>query len=477
MEGERMPAHSFILYFKQFLKRHYKHFLEVMTLILFLALGEMILEYLLIKDETYERTMMHDFYQTSENIDYLYLGSSHVYCDINPHILDDINGKNNFNLATSAQPLIASYYLLKEADKRNDLECVYVDLYFPLLMGEHANWREPDGLARSWLVMNQMEFSINKLDWIMHSTRPRYVYLSLIPSIRYKNRILDFEYLAERWNEKSQASYLNYNDCGNYVRKGYNSVDKIAEELYYERTRESFKEPTQLAEDAKEYLSKIIEYCDANDIELRLFANPLSGWVICRDVRDYDKYVVQMKEFVSEFGLEYYDFNLCKKEYLDISDHMYWIDDNHLNVRGAEIYTNFFGDFFEKIENGEIQSDDYFYDSYQQKLNDIDEEVFGLVIEEIDDERKADYFATTGIQADCDDYRLFLLSTENNLRNDKVEFYVYSVDMETGEKIYIQDWSENNVYVLPADVEECRICVKVRAAKTKQEYGKAIIGY
>ena len=472
-----MPAHSFILYFKQFLKRNYKHFLEITTLILFLALGEMTLEYLLINDEgTMERAVMHDLYQASENIDNLYLGSSHVYCNINPYILDDINGKNNFNLATSGQPIIASYYLLKEADKRNDLECVYVDLYFGLLIGDRAKWREPDELGSSWKVMDQMEFSVNKLDWIMHSTAPGYVYLSLIPSIRYKSRILDFEYLAERLYNKSQADYRNYN--GSEVsHKGYFFVEHIADELYYDRSKKSFEEPVQLSEEAKEYLIKIMEYCTVNDIELRLYANPVSGWVICRDVGDYDNYIAQVKELVSEYGLEYYDFNLCKKEYLDISDHMYWTDDNHLNADGAEVYTTFLGDFFEKINNGEIQSDDYFYDSYQQKLNDIDEEVFGLVVEELNDERKADCFETTGIQADCDDYRLFLLTAENNFRNDKIEFYIYSEDIKTGEKGYVQDWSENNVYILPADVEECRIYVKLRAAKTKQEYGEAVIGY
>lgn len=470
-----MPVHSFILYFKQFLKRNYKNFIEVMTLILFLILGENILEYLLINDEgTFERTVIHDFYQTSENIDYLYLGTSHVFCDINPSILDDINGKNNFSLATSAQPLIASYYLLKEADKRNDLKCVYVDLNISFMMEDNANWREPDGLVTSWSVMDQMKCSINKLDWIMHSTRPRYVYLSLFPSTQYKNEILDFSYLAERWHRKSQADYLNYNDRKDYVHKGYSASEHIADELYHATSQKSVKELRQLSEDTKEYLIKIIEYCNINGIELRVFSNPVSDWVLCRE-GDYDNYIVQVKELLSEFGLEYYDFNLCKKKYLDISDHMYWSDNNHMNIYGAEIYTNFFGDFFEKLDNGEMQSDDYFYDSYQQKLNSIDEEVFGVIVEEVDEERKADCLAAAGIQADCDDYRIFLLSTENNLQNDKVEFYVYLVDVETGEKICVQDWSESNVYMLPMDVEKCRICVKVRTLKAKQEYGEVMI--
>ena len=474
-----MSAHLFISHFKRFLKGNSKHLIEVMTLILFLVLGENILEYLLINDEgTFERAVIHDFYQTSENIDYLYLGTSHVFCDINPYILDDINGKNNFLLATSAQPLIASYYLLKEADKRNDLKCVYVDLNISFLMEDNTDWREPDGLVTSWQVMNQMKCSINKLDWIIHSTRPRYVYLSLFPSTRYKNRILDFNYLAERWYRKSQEDYLNYKDNENYVHKGYSVSEyiPIADELYYATSRKSVGELRLLSEDAKEYLIKIIEYCNINGIELIVYSNPVSDWVLCRE-GDYDNYIVQIKELLSEYGLEYYDFNLCKKEYLDISDHMYWGDNNHMNAYGMDAYTYFLGNFFEKLDNGEIQCDDYFYDSYQQKLNDIDEEVFGVVVEEVDSEGKADCLAVAGIQDDVDDYRVFLLSTEDNLQNDKVEFYVYTEDIETSEKLYMQDWNESNIYMIPADIKECRIGVKVRVAGTGQEYGEVMVEY
>lgn len=47
------------------------------------------------------RILWHNFYHSQENIDCVLLGSSHVYCDIDPDILDEKNHMNNFNLATS----------------------------------------------------------------------------------------------------------------------------------------------------------------------------------------------------------------------------------------------------------------------------------------------------------------------------------------------------------------------------------------
>ena len=65
------------------------------------------MNYLYVDDtREFARCMMREFYEGKENIDRLYLGSSHVFCDIDPAILDEINGENNFNLASNTQQQI-----------------------------------------------------------------------------------------------------------------------------------------------------------------------------------------------------------------------------------------------------------------------------------------------------------------------------------------------------------------------------------
>lgn len=471
-----MSEHLFISHFRQFMKKNRKRFVGILALILVLMGEEHALEWLLIDDDgTFERIMMHDFYENTENIDNLYVGSSHVFCDLNPAILDEINGKNNFNLSTSAQPLIASYYLLIEADKRNDLTCVYLDLWNGLLMEDNGKWKEPGELLTSWQVLDQMKFSENKLKWMLDSTDYRHVYLSMFPSIRYKNRLLDSDYLAEQLHNKTNSDYLCYDDLESYVRKGYSYTEHKAEELYCTTSVRTVESPRELSETAKEYLIKIIDYCDKNNIKLRLCANPVSDWELCQ-TGDYDNYVMQMKNLVSQYGLEYYDFNLCRKEYLDIGDNIYWSDNNHLNKYGAELYSNVFGIFFEKLDKGEIQGSDYFYDSYQEKLDDMEERVFGVVVEEIDDERKAEYFASFSIEP-MDAYRLFHLSTVGNLKSDSVETYVYRVETGSKDKILLQEWDRNNRYIFPVDAEGGKLYIKVRNLRTKEEYGEVVIEY
>ena len=71
-----------------------------------------VLNYIYVNDHyngsaSWERAVLHDFYTLDENIDCLYLGSSHVFRDIIPIQMDEINKRNNFNLATSSQPYMA----------------------------------------------------------------------------------------------------------------------------------------------------------------------------------------------------------------------------------------------------------------------------------------------------------------------------------------------------------------------------------
>ena len=65
--------------------------------------------YLSPDDSNLERIFWHNFYEDAGKIDNICLGSSYVFCDLNPNILDDINGQYNFNMATPGQLLNGSY--------------------------------------------------------------------------------------------------------------------------------------------------------------------------------------------------------------------------------------------------------------------------------------------------------------------------------------------------------------------------------
>ena len=66
-------------------------------------------------------------YSTEDDLmDVVFLGSSHCYCGISPDVLWGNYGISAFNMTTSGQDKISTYYLLKETLKTQspDVVCV-----------------------------------------------------------------------------------------------------------------------------------------------------------------------------------------------------------------------------------------------------------------------------------------------------------------------------------------------------------------
>ena len=166
-----MSIRSFILRFKRLG--------GLLVFIACLMLTETVLEYLLVVRDGFTELLMTDFYEMEENIDNIYLGSSHVHYNIQPEILDEITGENNFNLSTGLQPMNASYYLLREADKRQKLSHVYLEISVGLVTGDYGKITDYTQLPNNWRVLNYVKPSFNKLEWMLSASEPQYYYLTL----------------------------------------------------------------------------------------------------------------------------------------------------------------------------------------------------------------------------------------------------------------------------------------------------------
>ena len=69
-----------------------------------------------------------------------------------------------------------------------------------------------------------------------------------------------------------------------------------------------------------------------------------------------------LADTADEIGASYYDFNLCRYEYLDTHNSDF-LDLGHLNQYGAEKFSRVFGEFFA----GDIDGQSLFYDTYAEK--------------------------------------------------------------------------------------------------------------
>lgn len=409
-------------------KQKSKVFIQMSIFVCIFLLGVQCMNYLY-QSETndWSRILWHNFYTQQENIDCLYLGSSHVYCDLIPEVMDKKNGMNNFNLATGGQPLNNSYYLLKEADKFNNIKHVYLEMYYFCSTGEDGDYSSQKSAAWGWANTDYMKFSRNKIDAFFHFYSKENYMDAAFPFIRYREHLGDNEWIKNVTDHKKTENYKNYTYSA-YSGKGFLYRDEEFTSLWVSRNRRP--EQMILTQDAEFYLRKIIEFCQKRGITITLFSSPIYELQLI-SLGEYDSYIEGIKTIAEEYGVSYYDFNLAKEEYFPIQNSELFRDSQHLNTKGAERFTNF---FYQIVSDSPKENIKYFYDTYQEKLECNTPTVYGLFIRSIKSEelKKGESSEST--------FRMIIGSNRDDL-----EYKVF-YRPDNGESILLQDFSNNKEF-------------------------------
>ena len=404
---------------------------------IFVAISELF-NYLYVEDDYWTRILWHNFYEDRGIIDNIYLGSSHVYSDLNPTILDDLNGQYNFNLSTPVQYLNGSYYLLREADRLNTLSHVYLELYFKISVNS-ADGTDPiyESYQRNWTNTDYMHFSMNKARYALAIISDTGKYEDLFfPFIRFRAQLGNWDYIDKLMQTRETDSYHAYEyreffgeDIGynEYLKQGYwySTIIVPETDLNIEQTLSMKENP--LGEASEEYLRKIIAYCQRRDIPITLFVSPTPDLKLV-SVEHYDYFINQIDDMAKEYQIPFYDFNLVKEEYLSLRPNEHFRDLDHLNVNGADIFTPFFS---EVMLGDPSVNDKYFYSSYEEKLRETAPSVYGI------------YYH--GLETTDGSKKLFNIASN---RKEEMEYKISMMPNE-GEQYVVQDFAQNKQFTVP----------------------------
>ncbi len=390
-----MQANSSIFSFNKF-HREIKSFFCVMCFLALIWLSNRFFAYILVRDDLYSsftRVTLHEMYHQEDNIDILFLGSSHSYRAINTEVMDRGFEANTFNAGTSCQYLDGSYALLVEAGKENRLQKVYVEMYYALAGMNHEDRTE---LTSTYQISDNMRPSFNKFSFLLNGCGKDYWINGLIPARRNWQKLFKKGYVADTIASKRTEAYVNYEWPGSekeyYAGKGYIGSDVEAGDNVFVRKGGWGTVATPVfAEDDIESLEKIIKYCDKNDIELVLYSAPMTDYRVA-DLGNYDSYIAQVNDFLADKQIRYYDFNLCKEQYFSCTRENF-SDHEHINTPGARKFSELFSDFF----TGKMTEEELLYDSYADKMDSMEAQIFGLCYDvEESSEQKSIAFRIVG---------------------------------------------------------------------------------
>lgn len=280
----------------------------------------------------YGITQYKGFYeQEKDSVDVLFVGTSHVYSDIDPAYVYDECGIRSYDLATGGASIAASYYSIRQALKYQHPDVIAVELF---------------GICCNTLGQREIvdaTYGIRDL---------RLKYASLKENIG-ENSILEF-YMAFPWYHSL------YNDVTRSDFSGYDHIQNVGVKtyLYPAGDLRPYKGATVLSyttpcipmdisgieseirpdESVEEYLNKIIHLCKGQDIELCFIVSPFGGVSggFCEQVNYIQNNIaapnniklVNACQYVQDMGIDWAT---------DAAE------DSHLNYKGAEKYSRWLG--------------------------------------------------------------------------------------------------------------------------------------
>lgn len=411
------------------MKRNIKLLISTLIfLTIFVGCGKFF-QYILLDDTaSYTRITFHEMYN-QDNIDTLFVGSSHCYRSFIPDILDDQLGVNTFNLGTSAQKLDGSFMVIKEAARYHNIKHVYLEIYYAMAFNTTKNSNQ---MTETYIISDYLKPSIDKLQYLISASTKEHYFNSFIPARRNWNKFFDADYVKNLIVKKQSDDYKNFkytyvsSDNEFYSGKGYVANKEMLENWsFFSDSGWNRIDINNISGDWLNILDNIIDFCDEKGIKLTLVSAPMPSFRLVAS-ENYDDYIDFIQEIIADKNIDYYDFNLCREAYFPDSPSLF-CDISHLNCYGAELFSRLFAD----LVNGSISEKELFWNSYQEKTEHMKPTILGISYQE-------DYDGKTAIRT-CK-----IVSTANN----DLEYMIAVTPLDEETQI-LQEFSENRFFSVP----------------------------
>ena len=256
--------------------------------------------------------------EPEDSLDYLYLGSSYAYCDVDPVEIYDKTGLTGYVLAGPEQTLSQTYWYLREALKTQKPSLVILE-GSALAFQQYQNYTQVN--------VGYMPAGFNQLGAIFTASEPELRTGLLFPLYFYHNRWKELTV-----DEAADALLPSETD----TLKGFTPVNGVFEQIADGPfTREP--QPEEVYEENLTWLSKIADLCEKRGIALALVFHPT-----------YSQLPVETRtriaEDASELGISFFDWTE-ESQSIGITPTLHYYDPGHLNQEGAAIFSAWLGDF------------------------------------------------------------------------------------------------------------------------------------
>lgn len=303
--------------------------ISAVSVLLVFILFEQLFAFAVVPGCSYVRTQMNDFYK-EDKIELAFIGPSFVYRGVNPAQTDKLTGLNTFNLGTSSQKPVDSYYMLKEAYRVHNIKYAILDVSLDFYIESSYSSQN----TSTYLVYDRMENSGVKTEYFVNAFTFNEYPKAFCQSSHYP--IYKFSQLTDNVKYKFSDDYDNF-VAPSYANEWYGGKGFVHSKGEYSGSTEIAEEEVIFVQENITYLKKMIDFCKDKGIQLIAVTSPKTSDYMLQ----YPNYAENMKRFEDIFAqnnIFYTDINRIDKiaEY----DNTCFMDIGHLNSKGAEIYSS-----------------------------------------------------------------------------------------------------------------------------------------
>ncbi len=302
------------------------------------------------------------FYEEPENtIETLFLGASVMQSSVSPMQMYDEHGINSYNLGTEQQPMLGSYYWLRETYDYHPetLKTVVLDA---------SSLRSTSKKSFYHKCFDNMKLSKNKIQGVYEYCNESIMdtVSFLVPLISYHNR----------WETLEESDFTKYNWEADTGTRGYYYIKNIYvksvgfDEMTIRSPILNEKEtPEPLLEDSLEYFDRIVKFCQEKELKLVLIKTATNLWSSALHNA--------VQKLADGYGLEFYDFNFEPLYSTNGFIHPFdsSSDGRHLNYFGANKFTKWMGKFLVEECGATDVRDNPKYDFLKQQYKEYEARV------------------------------------------------------------------------------------------------------
>jgi len=274
-----------------------------------------------------------DFYSQEKNIDLAFIGSSHAYRSFDPDIFDKKLNVNSFNLGSSSQNPIDSYFVVQELLKYHEPETIVLEVYWKVLSGENYNFKSA---AR---IYDYLKPSFNKANMLLNTFKTDQYGEAIFNTVRYHKYATKFNLINKNVKNIFTKVPIEKSGIEYYKSKGFVYNNKVVslDTLKNNNEFEEYKIPNWNKKRIT-YLKKIIELIKDEEISLLLVTAPIPPKSF-EYISDYNFINKKIDNITQGYNVNYIDYNIInKKEQIFSNNH--FKDDDHLNYSGVRIMNN-----------------------------------------------------------------------------------------------------------------------------------------